>query len=201
MRRLEISDKFIKPREISEILEVINNSGVVVLPTDCGYCLACRLGDKKAATKIAQLRNLGKNHFFTLLCYDLPQLSNYGKVDNVQFRLLKQILPAPITCILLAQKDTPKIMLHEKRKTVGIRVPNSKVLQEIIKSHNEPLMSVSLFSGEEENSYLSELREEIKNALDLIVDCGDLLSQSTTVIDFVEMPPKILRQGVFEADF
>ena len=201
MNHLEISNKFIKPREITEILEVINNSGVVILPTDCGYSLVCKLGDKKAASRISQLRNLGKNHFFTLLCADLPQLSNYGKVDNVQFRLLKQILPAAITCILLAQKDTPKIMQHEKRKTIGIRVPDFKPLQDLIKAQNEPLMSVSLFSGEEENSYLSELKDEIRNAVDLIVDCGDLLSQNTTVIDFLEMPPTVLRQGVYEVNF
>ena len=201
MKRLEISNKFIKAREMNEILEVINNSGVVILPTDSGYSLVCKLGDKKAATKISQLRNLGKNHLFTLLCHDLTQLSTYAKVDNVQFRLLKQILPAPITCILLAQKDAPKIMQHEKRKTIGVRVPDSNILQEIIKSQNEALMSVSLFSGEEANSYFYELADEIKNAVDLIVDCGDLLSQNTTVIDFMEMPPKVLRQGIYECDF
>ncbi|MBR1375232.1 MAG: threonylcarbamoyl-AMP synthase [Cardiobacteriaceae bacterium] len=192
---IEADRRFLKPAQMTQVLEVIQNGGVIIAPTDSGYALLCRLGDKQAASKIRLLRELDKNHPFTLLCHDLSQLSVYARVDNVQFRLLKAIFPGAFTCILPASREVPRLVQHEKRKTIGIRVPESDLINKLIAAHGEALMGVSLFSSDDECLPIDELPRQITNSVDLIIDCGEIIPTPSTVCDLTSMPPEILRQG------
>ncbi|SUO97741.1 L-threonylcarbamoyladenylate synthase [Suttonella ornithocola] len=121
---IEVNSNFIKPRELKLIVDTLQAGKVIVIPSDSGYALLCRLGDKGASQKIRTIRQLEKDHPFTIVCSDLTHLGQYAKVDNTQFRLLKTLFPGAFTCILPASKDAPRLVQHEKRKTIGIRVPN-----------------------------------------------------------------------------
>ena len=188
--------RVLKPKQIEASLEIINSGGLIIVPTDTGYALLCRLGDKHAASRIRLLRELDKQHPFTLLCHNLSQLSLYARVDNVQFRLLKAMFPGPFTCILPASRDVPRLVQHEKRKTIGIRVPDMALTNALITAHNAPLMGISLFDNQEQNCAPSDLDPQIKNAVDLILDCGEIPLLPSTICDFTIMPPVVIRQGL-----
>lgn len=189
---------FIKPREATQISAALQAGKIAIIPSDSGYALLCRLGDKNAAQRIRQIRALDKNHPFTLVCADLSHLAQYARVDNVQFRLLKTLFPGPYTTILPASKEAPRLVQHEKRKTIGIRVPNHPIIHHIIETHGEALMGISLSDSESPSLDPHDLEKSFINAVDLIIDIGEHPVQPTTVLDLTEMPPTVLRQGVGE---
>lgn len=185
-------------RLIVQSVSVINRGGVLVYPTDSGYAIGCRVGEKAALEKIRQLRGLNKRHHFSLLCHNLSQISLYAQVDNVSFRLLKACTPGPYTFILTATKEVPKRLLHSKRKTVGLRIPDNPVLQAILRVLDAPLMSVSLLLSTEHQQPLAEIediKELLRNSVDLIIDSGFCLTEPTSVIDLTCRPPQVLRVG------
>lgn len=198
-KTIELNVARIKPRAIEEIVAVIADGGVVILPGDSGYSLLGQLGNKQVVSRIRQIRELDKEHPFTIVCSDLADLSTYAKVDNIQYRLLKSVFPGAFTCILPASREVPRLLAHDKRKTIGIRVPHHAVLQAVIKQYGSALMGVSLFDDANETVDIYDLDAQIANQVDLIVDVGALSNSPTTVLDLTIMPPEVIRQGVGDA--
>lgn len=184
-------------RLIDQAVEIIRAGGVITYPTDSGYALGCHLGDKKAVEKIKWLRSLDDKHNFTLVCSDLSEIGTYAKVDNIVFRLLKAHTPGPYTFILEASSEVPKLLLHPKRRSIGVRVPDHRITRALLKDLGEPLMSVTLIPVGEElpMTDAEEIRERFGAHLDLVIDGGPCHLDPTSVIDLRELPPKILREG------
>jgi len=192
---LEMHPARIKPRDIARIVETLRRGDVVIAPSDSGYALLCQLDNKAAAEKIRHIRALDRDHPFTILCADLTDLARYARVDNVQFRLLKTLFPGAYTCILPASREVPRRVQNDKRKTIGIRVPDHPVMQAVLAEHGEALMGVSLFDSDAYDADIHELPAAVTGQVALIVDVGDLPLRPTTVLDLTEMPPLLLRQG------
>lgn len=184
-------------RLIHQAVEIIRAGGVVVLPTDSSYAIACHLDDKGAVERIRAIRDLDKKHNFTLVCRDLSEIATYARVDNTAYRLLKAYTPGPYTFLLRATATVPRRLQHPKRKTVGIRVPDHPVITALLMEHGQPLMSVTLILPGKEFPETDgwEIRERLESRVDLIVDGGHCGVEPTTVIDLVESVPVVLRQG------
>ena len=184
-------------RLMKQAVAMIHAGGVVVYPTDSGYALGCHMGDKKALERICQIRDISKSHNFTLLCSDLSQISEYTRVDNVAYRLLKNNTPGAYTFIFKGSKEVPKRLLNPKKKTIGIRVPDNIIAQALLTELEEPLMSTSLIlPGEDTAEFDPEhIRDILEHRVDLIINGGYLGEKPTTVIDFSEGDVEILRVG------
>ena len=184
-------------RLMKQAADIIKQGGVIVYPTDSGYALGCHLGDKKALERICQIRQIDKNHNFTLVCQDLSQLSEYTRVDNSAFRLLKNNTPGPYTFIFKGSKEVPKRLLNPKKKTIGIRVPDNTIAQALLTELAEPIMSTSLIMpGQKMAEYDPEhIRDLLEHQVDLIVNGGHLGEHPTTVIDFSNDSIEIIRVG------
>jgi len=186
-----------QPRLIKQAVEIIRKGGVVVYPTDSSYAMGCQIGDKGAIERVRRLRQLDKNHNFTLICSDLSQLGNFAKVDTGTFRLLKAHLPGPYTFILNATREVPRLLLHEKRRTIGMRVPDHPIALALVAELGEPLMSVSLvMPGDEEpltDPY--EMRQVLEHQVDLIIDGGFGGMKASTVINLSGDEPEVVRVG------
>lgn len=193
----EIHPENPQARLIQQSIQIIRKSGVVVYPTDSGYAIGCQIGDKAAADRICRIREIDKEHNFTLVCRDLSELSTYARVDNDAFRLLKNNTPGPYTFILKGTKEVPKRLLNPKRKTIGIRVPTNRIAMALLEELNEPLMSTSLILGEgmAAESDPEEIRDKLEKLVDLIIDGGHKGEEPTTVVDLSEGAPTIRREG------
>ena len=184
-------------RVIRQAVEVLLQGGVIVYPTDSTYALGCHIGDKTALDRIRRIRQLGDRHNFTLVCSDLSSLASYALVHNSAYRILKAYTPAPYTFILKATPEVPRRLMHPKRKTIGIRVPDNRVAQAILDKLGEPIMSTSLILPGEDDPMLDpyEMRLKIGKLVDLIIDGGACSLEPTTVVDLVEGTPQVLRIG------
>ena len=187
-------------RLIKQAAEIIRGGGVVVIPTDCAYALVCQLEDKQALEKVKRIRQLDDKHNFTLLCRDLTEISTYAKVNNTDYRLLKNHTPGAFTFILNATKEVPRRLLHPKRKTIGIRVPDNSITQALIEELGQPLMSTSLIMPCDETPLSDpyEIRQMLEHTLDLVVDGGYCGMEATTVVNMTDDEYEIIRQGVGE---
>lgn len=187
-----------QPRFVKMVCKILKDGGVAVMPTDSSYALCCLMEQKDAMERIARIRQISKNHNFTLICRDLSEISTYAKVENAVFRLLKNNTPGAYTFILPATKDVPRRVMNEKRRTIGIRVPSCKILEAILEELNEPLMSCSLIMPGEEmaESDPVEINDRIGSIVDVIVDGGVLHPQATTVIRFEDGIPQVRRVGL-----
>jgi tRNA threonylcarbamoyl adenosine modification protein (Sua5/YciO/YrdC/YwlC family) len=184
-------------RLISQAVGILRQGGVIVYPTDSGYALGCMMGEKGALEKVCRIRQLEGEHNFTLLCNDLSELSVYAKIDNTAFRLIKNNTPGAYTFILKATKEVPRRLMSEKKKTIGIRVPTNKIAQALLAELGEPLMSSTLILP---GQALAEadpevIRGQLEKVVDLIIDGGTQGEQPTTVIDFSDDEPKVVRFG------
>jgi tRNA threonylcarbamoyl adenosine modification protein (Sua5/YciO/YrdC/YwlC family) len=186
-----------QPRLIKQAVKMIKDGGVIVYPTDSGYAIGCQLADKGAQDRIRQLRHLDDKHHFTLVCRDLSELSTYAMVDNYAFRLLKANTPGPYTFILKATPEVPKRLLEPKRKTIGIRVPESKIVEALLKEMDEPLMSASLILPDQDFPFANaeDIHQILCSKVNLIIDGGPCRVTPTTVVDLVDGTPKVLRVG------
>jgi tRNA threonylcarbamoyl adenosine modification protein (Sua5/YciO/YrdC/YwlC family) len=184
-------------RLMQQAVAIIHQGGVIVYPTDSGYALGCHLGDKKALERICQIRKIDKNHNFTLVCQDLSQLSEYARVDNTAFRILKNNTPGAYTFIFKGSKDVPKRLLNPKKKTIGIRVPDNNICQALLAELAEPIMSTSLIMPGETMAECDpeQIRDLLEHQVDLIIHGGYLGEHPTTVIDFSNDDIEILRVG------
>ncbi len=196
-RIIEIHPDNPQPRLINQVVEVLNDRGVIAYPTESGYALGCLLDNKEGAERIRQIRRLPADHDFTLMCRDLKNLGEYARVGNSQFRYLKTHVPGPFTFILPATKEVPRRLQNPKRRTIGLRVSPNRIVQALLAQLPEPLMSVSLILPGDEMVMTDawSIREEIGHALDMIVDGGYSGHEPTTVIDLTEDEPVIVRQG------
>ena len=184
-------------RLVNQAVEIVRKGGVIVYPTDSGYALGCMMGDKSALEKICRIRQLEDEHNFTLLCNDLSELSVYAKIDNTAFRLIKNNTPGAYTFILKATKEVPRRLMNEKKKTIGIRVPTNNIAQALLTELGEPLMSSTLILPGQvlAEADPEEFRGQLEKVVDLIIDGGTQGAQPTTVIDFSDDEPKVVRFG------
>ena len=191
-------------RLIKEAVEIIQKGGLVVYPTDSAYALGCKVGDKMALERIRAIRQLGKDHNFTLVCRDLSELANYAKVDNMAFRLIKAHTPGAYTFILNATSEVPRRLMHPKRKTLGLRVPDNPIALALMEELGQPLMTSSLIlPGDDEpltDPY--DIREILQHQVELVIDGGFCGMEATSVIDLTHDEPQIIRRGCGDvADF
>ncbi len=198
---LEIHPVNPQTRLIHQAVEIIRQGGVVSYPTDSSYALACHIGDKHALDKIKRIRQLDDKHNFSLICKDLAQISSFAKVSNEAHRLIKSLTPGAFTFIIDATKDVPRRMLHAKRKTIGIRIPEDKVAQAIVAELGEPLLSTSLIFPGEEHALADpyDIRERLDHELDLVIDAGIVQCEPSTIISCAGGQVEIIRQGKGEA--
>lgn len=198
---LAIHPKNPQARLVKQVVDVLNAGGVIVYPTDSGYALGTALGNKNGLDRIRQIRNLSKRHDFTLMMRDFSHIGGYAKLDNNTFRLLKKILPGAYTFILEGSRDVPKRLLHQKKKTIGLRISTHSIVQAILDELGEPLMSVSLILNELDFYDINDVREVIDSQVDVIIDDGYCPPEPTTVIDLSAGDVRIIRQGAGDTSF
>ena len=182
-------------RLIKEVIDLLENGGMIAYPTDSGYALGCALGNKNAMDQIIYIRKLRKHHHFTLMMKDLSHIGEYAKLNNSGFRLLKKILPGAYTFILEGTKDIPNRLLNGKRKTIGIRVSSHPVVQSILENLMEPMMSVSLKIEGHEFYNSNDVKEVLNGTNYLIIDSGHCPPEPTTIIDLSNDKVLVLRNG------
>jgi len=185
-------------RLVRQAVDIIRKGGIVVYPTDSAYAIGCRIGDKHSMDKIRVIRQLDKKHNFTLVCRDLSEISNYAQTDNSHYRLLKTYTPGAYTFILKATREVPKRLMHPKRKTIGLRIPDNVIAQALLEELGEPLLSSTLILPNETEPMTDpyEIRQMLESQLDLIIDGGFCGFEATTVIDFEEQIPIVVRKGL-----
>lgn len=186
-----------QPRLIKQAAAMLRDGAVIAYPTDSCYALGCHLGDKDAVTRIRRIRGLDDSHHMTLMCRDLSELAHYARVDNVQFRLLKNNTPGSYTFILEATREVPRRLQHPKRNTVGIRIPDHPVALALLEELGEPLLSSTLILPDAELALndAEEIRNHLDQQLDLVLDGGATGLEPTTVLDLTGSEPVLLRRG------
>ena len=184
-------------RLLKQAVQLLNQGSVLAVPTDSSYALVCHLDDKTAADQLRRIRAVDDKHHLTLLCRDLSELANYARVDNWQFRAIKQATPGPFTFILEATKEVPRRVSHPQRKTIGLRVPDHKVLQELLALHGAPLLAATLIMPGEAMPLNDpeEIRERLEHQVGAVIDAGACSLEPTTVIDMSADAPEVLRLG------
>lgn len=184
-------------RLVHQAVEILRHGGVIVYPTDSAYAIGCHLGDKQAADRIKRIRRLDDKHNFTLMCRDLSDVGIYAKVDNTQYRLLKNFTPGPYTFILDATSEVPRRLQHPKRKTIGLRVPDNAIIQAILGELGEPIMSCTLILPDDDEPMTDPdaIREQLEHQLDLIIDGGFCGMEATTVVNMSGPVPEVTRVG------
>lgn len=190
-----------QPRLIKQAAEIIRKGGLAVIPTDCAYALVCGLGNKKAIDQVVRMRKLDAKHNFTILCQDLSELSHFAKVDNSRFRLLKAHTPGAYTFILDATREVPRLLMHPKKRTIGIRVPSNLIARALLEEIGEPIMSSSLILPGDDIPLADpyEINEQLGHELDLIIDGGFCGVEATTVVDMTGDDIVVARQGLGDA--
>ncbi|MEJ6022126.1 L-threonylcarbamoyladenylate synthase [Ramlibacter sp. PS4R-6] len=178
-----------QPRLLKQAVALLHKGGVLAVPTDSSYALACHLDDKAAADRLREIRRLDEKYHLTLLCRDLSELANYARVDNKQYRMLKLGTPGPYTFILEATREVPRRVSHPQRKTIGLRVPDHHTLQELLSLHGAPLLSTTMIAPGESEALndAREIRDRFQHQLAGVVDAGACPSKPTTVLDLVPM--------------
>ena len=193
----EVHPKNPQPRLLKQAAAILHAGGIAAVPTDSSYALVCRLDDKVAAENLRRLRQVDDKHHLTLLCKDLSELASYARVDNRQYRLLKLATPGPYTFILEATKEVPRRLSHPSRRTIGLRVPDHPITQQLLALFGEPLLATTLIApGETEPmNDAQEIRQRFQKTLQAVVDAGACPMEPTTVIDFSGDEPVLVRQG------
>ena len=184
-------------RLLNQAAQILHQGGLIAMPTDSGYVLACHLDDKAVAPKLRCVRGIDDKHHLTLMCRNLTELSNFAKVNNSQFRLLKAAIPGPFVLILEATREVPRHLSHPSRKTIGLRVPNYEITLGLLEAFGQPLLTSTLHLPDDDMPLNDpeEIRARLEHTLALIVDGGVCATLPTTVIDLTESVPKILRHG------
>ena len=184
-------------RLLKQAVQLLSQGRVLAVPTDSSYALVCHLDDKAAADQLRRIRGVDDKHHLTLLCRDLSELANYARVDNQQFRAIKQATPGPFTFILEATKEVPRRVSHPQRKTIGLRVPEHTVLQALLALHGAPLLASTLILPAEDLPLNDpqEIRERLEHQVGAVIDAGACSLEPTTVIDMSGDEPEVLRRG------
>ena len=197
MTTIEIHPENPQPRLVRQVVKILNDGGTVAIPTDSGYAIACKLGNKSGMDTIRHIRKLDESHNFSLLCDSFSQLGELVIVDNKAFRTIKALTPGPYTFILPATKEVPRMTLNKKKKTVGVRIPEHNITQAIVRELGEPLLcSTLILPGREDPLiYGEDVAEQIGNLVDLIVDAPVGEGGATTVVSFENGYPEVVREG------
>jgi tRNA threonylcarbamoyl adenosine modification protein (Sua5/YciO/YrdC/YwlC family) len=184
-------------RAIGQVVELVRGGGLIAYPTDSCFALGCALGNKDGIDRIKSIRHLDDRHHFTLVCQDFAQLGQFVHISNAVFRAIKATTPGSYTFILPATKEVPRRLLHPKKKTVGVRIPDHIVTQALVEELGEPLLSTTLLLPDQDEPLTQgwEIKELLDHQVDAVVDSGDCGTEPTTVIDFSEDVPEIVRIG------
>lgn len=186
-----------EPRLIRRAAAIVREGGVIAYPTDSCYALGCKIGDKAALERVRQIREADRHHHFTLVCRSVGEAGRYARIDTPQFRLLKACTPGPYTFLLPATRETPRRVQHERRRTIGIRVPDHPVPLALLAELGEPLMSSTLILPGDPLplSTAQDIRAHLEHAIDAVLDGGSCGIEPTTVVDLAVSPPTIVRRG------
>ncbi|NUU17212.1 threonylcarbamoyl-AMP synthase [Cellulomonas humilata] len=191
-----------QPRSIAQVVDLLRNDAVIAYPTDSCYALGSRIDNHDGADRIRKIRHLDDRHHFTLVCADFAQLGQLVHLDNSAFRAIKAATPGPYTFILLATPEVPRRLAHAKKRSVGVRIPNHPVAQAILRELGEPLLSSTLLMPGHEWPMVEgwQIKEELDLVLDAVVDAGDCGTEPTTVVDWTEGAPEVVRVGAGDPD-
>ena len=186
-----------QPRLIAQVADAVRDDALIAYPTDSGYALGCRLGNRDGRDRILTIRELDDKHHFTLMCSDFSQLGQFVQISNSAFRAIRAATPGPYTFVLPATAEVPRRLMHPKKRTVGVRIPDHVVCQGLLSDLGEPMLTSSLIlPGETEPRALGwELKEELDHSVDLVVEAGEVLARPTTVVDWSEGYPEVIRVG------
>ena len=184
-------------RLVSQIVDILKSGGLIAYPTDSCYALGAQLGNREALERIRTIRRLDNKHHFTLVCKDFAQLGQFVMVDNDIFRSIKAVTPGPYTFILPATKEVPKRLAHPKKKTVGVRIPDSRLIHDILEQLGEPMLSSTLLLPDEEEPLTQgwEIKETLDHVVDAVIESGDVGAEPTTVVDFSNGYAEVVRRG------
>lgn len=191
-----------QPRLVSQVVEALRDDALIAYPTDSGYALGCQLGNRDGRDRILRIRQLDDRHHFTLMCKDFAQLGQLVHIDNASFRAIKAATPGPYTFILPATGEVPRRLMHPKKRTVGVRIPDHVVVCALLEELGEPLLTSTLIlPGEEEPRTLGwEIKEDLDHEVDVVVEAGETSAEPTTVIDWSEGYPEVVRLGAGDAE-
>jgi len=186
-----------QPRLVTQVVEALRDDALIAYPTDSGYALGCQLGNRDGRDRILRIRDLDERHHFTLMCKDFAQLGQFVHVSNAAFRAIRAATPGPYTFILPATGEVPRRLMHPKKRTVGVRIPDHVVDCAILEELGEPLLTSTLIlPGETEARTLGwEIKEELDHQVDLVIEAGETPAEPTTVVDWSEGAPEVLRVG------
>lgn len=184
-------------RLIRKAAEIVRAGGVIAYPTDSSYGLGCHIGDKAALERLRRIRGFDENHHLTLMCRDLAEAGAFAHLDNLQFRMLKSVTPGSYTFILQATREVPRRLLHPKRKTIGIRIPDNRIALALLAELQEPLLSATLILPGDDAplSDAPDIRQRLEHQLDLIIDGGHCGLEPTTIVDLTTDTPQLVRKG------
>jgi tRNA threonylcarbamoyl adenosine modification protein (Sua5/YciO/YrdC/YwlC family) len=201
-RYLDVHPVNPQPRLVAQIVEALREDALIAYPTDSGYALGCQLGNRDGRDRILRIRQLDDRHHFTLMCKDFAQLGQLVHIDNSAFRAIKAATPGPYTFILPATGEVPRQLMHPKKRTVGVRIPDHVVVCALLEELGEPILTSTLIlPGEEEARTLGwEIKEELDHQVDIVVEAGETSGEPTTVVDWSEGYPEIVRVGAGDAD-
>jgi tRNA threonylcarbamoyl adenosine modification protein (Sua5/YciO/YrdC/YwlC family) len=196
-RLVEIHPVDPQPRAVANVVDRLNDGALVAYPTDSGYALGCRVGQHDGTERIRQIRRLDARHHFTLMCSSFAHLGQLVRLDNSAFRAIKAATPGPYTFILPATQEVPRRLAHPKKKTVGVRIPDSRVVQAILRELGEPLLSSTLIlpDASEPMTQGWEIAETLEHVVDVVVESGEVVAEPTTVVDFSAGYPEVVRVG------
>lgn len=189
-------------RLVDQIVELLRDDALIAYPTDSGYALGCQLGNRDGRDRILRIRDLDEKHDFTLVCKDFSQLGQFVHVDKAAFRAIKAATPGPYTFILPATREVPRRLMHPKKRTVGVRIPDHIVVQALLDGLGEPLLSSTLIlPGEDEPRSMGwEIKEELDHVVDVVIEAGETLAQPTTVVNWSDGFPEVVRRGAGDPD-
>jgi len=186
-----------QPRLVAQVVEMLRDGALIAYPTDSGYALGCQVGQHDGTERIRQIRHLDARHHFTLVCADFAQLGQLVILDNSAFRAIKASTPGPYTFVLPATSEVPRRLAHPKKRTVGVRIPDSRVVQAVLRELGEPLLSSTLILPGSDQPLVDgwQVKEELDHVVDAVVDAGEVVAEPTTVVDFSDGYPEVVRVG------
>jgi tRNA threonylcarbamoyl adenosine modification protein (Sua5/YciO/YrdC/YwlC family) len=189
-----------QPRLLKRAAEIVLDGGLLVYPTDATYALGCQIGDKAALERIRQIRRLERDHHFTLACRDLSELASYARVADQSFRIIKQLTPGPFTFLLPATREVPRRLVHAKKKTIGLRIPDHPIALGLLEALVAPLMTTTMQLPGDLHPLADpeEIRERLEASVDVIIDAGHCGVEPTTVLDLTGPVPEVVREGLGE---
>ncbi len=187
-----------QPRSIAQVVQILREDGVIAYPTDTCYALGCRIDNFSGLERIRRIRGHDERHHMTLVCADFAQLGQLVHLDNAEFRAVKAVTPGPYTFILKATKEVPRRLYHPNKKTVGIRIPDNNVVRSLLTELGEPMLSSTLILKDQEEPMTDgwTIKEELDHQLDAVIDAGECGAVPSTVVDWTDGYPEVIRVGV-----